>query len=123
MDSGIADHAGIENNFPRDLGEGAEAFARPDAAVFEDEDRFHGGLRKFAVLYIPRRRGATSSFGFLACIIRESRWLRMQGAEGDAVLVALRTLRNEADAAISARPDSQGSRGTCFGSQGEQSVA
>jgi len=62
---------------------------------------------------------------------------QMRGAEGEAaltslstslrtakpVLVALRTLRNKADAAISARPDPQGSGGTCFGSQGEQSVA
>ena len=40
---GVADHARVENDFPRDLGEGAEAFARPDAAVFEDEDRFQTG--------------------------------------------------------------------------------
>jgi len=56
-------------------------------------------------------------------IMHESRWPQMRGAEGEAVLVALRTLRNEADAGISARPDSQGSCGTCFGSQGEQSIA
>jgi hypothetical protein len=48
---GIADHPRIENDFPRDLGEGAEAFARPDAAVFQDEDRFQGlGLRKIGLL-------------------------------------------------------------------------
>ena len=38
---GVADHPGVENNFPRDLGEGSETFARPDAAVFKNEDRFH----------------------------------------------------------------------------------
>ena len=42
-------------------------------------------------------------------IMHESRWLQMQGAEGDAVLVALRTLRNEADAAISIRPEGKNS--------------
>ncbi len=47
----------------------------------------------------------------------------MRGAEGEAVLVALRTLRNEADAALSARPDSQGSGGTGGGSQSERRVA
>ena len=40
---GIADHARVENDFPRDLGEGAEPLARPDAAVFEDQDRFQTG--------------------------------------------------------------------------------
>jgi hypothetical protein len=33
----------------------------------------------------------------------------MRGAEGEAVLVALRTLRNEADGAISARPKGKNS--------------
>jgi hypothetical protein len=33
----------------------------------------------------------------------------MRGVKGEAVLVALRTLRNEADAAISARPKGKNS--------------
>ena len=33
----------------------------------------------------------------------------MRGAEGEAVLVALRTLRNEADAVLSARPKGKNS--------------
>jgi hypothetical protein len=36
----------------------------------------------------------------------------MRGAEGEAVLVALRTLRNKADAAVSARP--KGKNSYCF---------
>jgi len=36
--------------------------------------------------------------------IHEPRWLQMRGAEDEAVLVALRTLRNEANAAISVLP-------------------
>jgi len=41
--------------------------------------------------------------------MHESRWLQMQGVKGEAVLVALRTLCNEADAAISARPEGKNS--------------
>jgi hypothetical protein len=41
----------------------------------------------------------------LAWIIHESRRLQMRGAEGEAVLSVLRTLRNKADAAGSACPE------------------
>ena len=68
--------------------------------------------------------------------MHESRESQMRGVKGDAalildttrmrtakpVLAARRILRNEADAVLSARPDSQGSYGTCFGSQGELSI-
>ena len=41
----------------------------------------------------------------LAWPIHESRRLQMRGAEGEAVLPVLRTLRNKADVAGSARPE------------------
>jgi len=37
---GVANHARVENDFSRDFGRGAKAFARPDASVFKDQDRF-----------------------------------------------------------------------------------
>ena len=44
---GVADHARVENDFSRDLGQGAESLARPDASVFEDQDRFQAGRTPF----------------------------------------------------------------------------
>jgi len=55
----------------------------------------------------------SGNFSFhLTWIMHEPRRPQMRGAEGEAVLVALRTLRNKADTVGSARP--KGKNVTCF---------
>jgi hypothetical protein len=48
----LADHACVEDDFARDLGEGAEPLAGPDAAVFEDQDCLQTDSRSFRVRLI-----------------------------------------------------------------------